>query len=891
MSNDGVKKSKLNIQGMLCNGMRTPLGVSVKGCILRWIIAGEGKNIKQIQRWVQISEQENFEHLTYEGKSYSGETQWELKNVFQEKTKYYWRVRVQISHGEKAEWLDWSDYSFFETAMAGQESWEAQWIEANEEFYKDALEVSRGFWKKNIKKPEMDQGLRRPVYFHREWNLSEGWECGRVYITALGFYQLTVNDTKIGDYALAPDFTAYDKLVYYQTYDITPYLKNGKNSFDIILADGWYAGHAQGIPGMNYLYGERPALIMQAEVGYADGKMQKLCSDDTFEAYSGPFLYADLFMGEYLDMRQSLVPYGTVKKAYPKHILTPQEYEGIKVKTVLEARTVTKFSEGSFIADFGQVLAGREKITLENEAGQLIKIEHSEILNPDSGDLLEITQRFPFHDQTDYIYVTTAHYVYEPQFSFQGYRYIKISGLKGELNPGQCKSVVLETGLKDTSCFECSDGNINRLIQNAYWSQCGNMISIPTDCPQRERGGFTGDAQIFCSTAIWQQEVQGFFRRWLKQCRLEQLKRGQIPIVVPYTDAYRRSEPNPGWTSAGWGDAIIFVARNLYEGYGNINILEENYEAMEKWMAYVTACAEDSMPEQYYMDYKKRPFMKYLWNTGYHWGDWLMPGFSDEDGVAASKEITAALFYFREAKCMYQISEILGKEDRAAYYKDLTEKIRLAFHSVYITKDKRLLNELQGLYVMAIAFGMVQDDTKRIFERRLEALVKAADYHLATGFLSTPFLLDVLWDAGFHDTACKVLYQDTCPSWLYGVKMGATTIWENWEGIREDGSISTHSFNHYAFGCIADFIYRRIAGVKRLAPGFRKIMIYPEVTDRISCVSFSYDTLFGEIKVRWEKAEEGYQYWLSIPHGMEAVVKGNKEIKEIGSGEWVFTLK
>ncbi len=872
-----------------CNGKKNPLGISMKGCTLHWNIAGEGKNVVQKACRIQVSPGEDFREPVWDKCVHTGAVQWELELDLEEKTRYFWRVSVLLEEDGKSRWLDWSAPGWFETALFGEASWKAKWIEADRCFYRDAERYSRRF----RKRPDEDMGLRRCAYLKRSWRLDGVPVKARVYVTAHGFYRLNINGKKVGNYVLAPDFTAYDKILYYQTFDLGPYLQSGENEVEVILADGWYAGHAQGIPGRNHLYGDRPALLLQAEAEYSDGKKEVLVSDEKFRAFTGPLLYADLFMGEWLDTHQVPEAYGTEEREYPKHILTPQEYGGIiekqtmagfgdqkgspasaacPVNDILPPVKVRELEKGSWIVDFGQVLAGYERICFRGEKGSTIRIEHSEVLNPQTGDLEKITQRFPYHDQADTVCVAEEEFLYEPLFSFQGFRYLKIVGLQGKLEPEQCGCAVLETEMDDTCSFRCSHEGITRLVKNAYWSQCGNMISIPTDCPQRERGGFTGDAQIFCTTASWNQDVSGFLRRWLKQCRLEQLERGQIPIVVPYTDAYRLSEPNPGWTSAGWGDAIIFVPLDLYRAYGNPAVLRENYAAMEKWMNYVTACAEDSMPEQYYMDFGKRRYMRYLWNTGYHWGDWLVPGYSDEEGVAISKEITASLFYYRQAVCMEKISRILEEEGwiqgRSVYYGNLAGNIRDAFHRIYVTEDDRLTRELQGLYVMALTFHMVEGTMGENFARRLDELVKEADYHLGTGFLSTPFLLDALWENGYHDTAYKVLYQESFPSWMYEIRNGATTIWEHWDEIREDGSFCGGSFNHYAFGCIADFIYRRIAGIKRLSPGSGNVCFLPEAVEGISSAEFSWRTMYGWLHVKWEMEGDEFRYVMDIPHGM-----------------------
>lgn len=900
-----MKKSGQNLRPgiLMCNGESRPLGIGIKDFSFRWKIAGPGRNVRQEAYEIEIAESAEFDPVSviFKDTQNSRLQQAAAELCLNEKQEYYWRVRLCVSaDGFTGIWTDWSETQTFETAFKDASSWKAEWIEAGEEFYRDAEPVCRQFWKTNAQLfpipeympgppdeyPPLNQGLYRPVYLRKSFKAPEDIKKARMYVTARGFYECRLNGEKVGRCALAPEFTAYDKCIYYQTFDIAEHLKSGENELEVILADGWFAGHAQSIPGSNQLYGERPALILQAEITDLQGEIHRINSDTGFAAYTGPLLYADLFMGEYLDLQQEPRQYGTVVRSYSKEILMPQEAACIEEVNCLDAVSVTQLASGECIVDFGQVIAGRERILLKAEAGSLVKIEHSEALKEDgSGDILDIIPQFPFHDQTDYIRLADdGTYLYEPQFSYQGFRYLKISGLK-DLEPGQCKAAVLESALRDTVSFECSDPRMNRLVLNSCWSQRGNMISIPTDCPQRERGGFTGDAQIFCTTAAWQQDVSSFFRRWLFQCRLEQFERGQIPITVPYTKGYSEGPPNPAWTSAGWGDAIIFMPWDLYQAYGDIRFLKENYQAMERWMSYATACAEDSMPEQYYMD-DRRKWQRYLWNSGYHWGDWLMPGYTAHEGVRLSKEITASLFYYREVSTMVKTAEALGFFDRAAYYRKLQDNIKTAFHMFYVTEDGRLTNELQGLYVMAIAFGMAEGEERTQFASRLDALIKEADYHLGTGFLSTPFLMDVLLDCGYRDTAYRVLYQDTCPSWLYEVKRGATTIWESWDDTPKDLLHTITSFNHYAFGSICDFIYRRIAGVEKLKPGFAAVRIRPWTGSGITEMKFAYETVYGNLIVHWKLEGDTLKYDLTVPHGMTAAVVTDHGEEKVGSGHW-----
>lgn len=889
---------------LLCNGLENPIGVSTHSMLFEWKITGSGNNIRQIEYEIEISSDFIFnEESLFCRKNVSSSFTWFYAEMdFPEYTKFYWRVRVKLNENV---WTNWSEAAYFETSSTTNPFHEAKWIEADDKFYKDADVLCRKFWKKNNELnffaqttpgepesyPPEDQGLRRCPYLKKKFALDKEFDDARLYIAVRGFYELYINGRKVSNYALVPDFTAYDKCIYYQTYDIRNVIKHGVNEIEVILADGWFAGHAQSIPGSNHIYGERPALLLRMDIKKDSEKVLSLVSDSTFEAWTGPLLYADLFMGEYFDSSTDTVSYGTVEKFYRKDILIPQEGEGVKEILSIEATDLKKLSHGTLIVDFGQVLAGRERIKFLNEKGSFIKIEHSEILKDDgSGDICNvIPEAFPFHDQTNFIYVNNDDFLYEPQFSFQGFRYIKISGLTQELKKEHCKAVVLETAMKDMMEFRCSHNAVNQLCQNVLWSQRGNMISIPTDCPQRERAGFTGDAQIFCTTAAWNQNVYSFFRRWLKQCRLEQFQRGQIPITVPYTKGYSPGAPNPAWTSAGWGDAILFVPWDLYRAYGKKEILEENYGAMEKWMSYVRECAEESMPERYYLDERRR-WQKYLWNSGYHWGDWLMPGYSAHEGVALTKEITASLYYFREVTVMLEIVKTLNLVDKEAYYSELRENIRKAFHMFYITDKKLLTTDLQGMYVMAIAFGMVHGEEKITFAKRLNELVMEQGYHLATGFLSTPYLLDVLWECGYCDTAERVLFQDTCPSWLYEVKKGATTIWESWNDKNEENGDIISSYNHYAYGTVCDFIYRRFTGIQKYLPGFEKVWIRLEKISGIKFVNMKYETPWGELKINWNIEVDNPFYKLVIPNGMTVEIETANGRVEAGSGEWSFML-
>lgn len=878
----------LYIGDMRCNGLKQPLGVDCKNFTFSWKVKGSGKNIKLIGYELWLSKfPEMEEHIPLI--CISKESPYPLadvETVLEEKTKYYWRVRVLAEAEHKGKfWLPWSKVCFFETALADENSWKAQWIEAGDAFYKEAADLYRQFGLM-----EMSEGAAMPPLFYKQVEICRPVKKARCYVSAHGLYRLSMNGHTIGKYAMTPDFTPYDQCIYYQTYDVGAYFVQGKNHINAAVGDGWYAGHAQGIGGSNHLYGTRPALIFQMEIEYEDGTGEIVASDDSFLAFTGQLLYADIMNGEIYACDVPEKSFKTVAVNSSRKVLTPQKGSGVEVVEEVEAVSVRALSEDTCIVDFGRVLTGREKLYLENNEGCTIKIFHGEALD-ENGDLLDLMARLKNHAQTDVVYMgKRSSFVYEPEFSFQGYRYIKITGLKTIPTVSMCKTHVLSSALSRTGRFACSSPELFLLTENVYHSQQSNMLSIPTDCPHRERAGFTGDAQIFSTTAPWNQDVSLFFSRWLEQCRLEQLERGQIPIVVPYTKEYIQVSPNPGWTSAGWSDGIIFIPWNMYQAYGDIRFLRDNYAAMERWMAYATACAQDTMPLRFENDFRKRMVQKYLWNTGNHFGDWLIPVKVDDEMTRQGiKEISASLYYFREVMTMEKIASVLGFKERCGYYAALGEKIKQAFEITYITEDHRLAADVQGVYVMALAFGIVDGSIACDFAKRLAWLVEKSGFHLQTGFLSTPHLLDVLCDYGFKEHATKVLWQDTCPSWLYEVKMGATSIWEAWDAVDENGKASSASLNHYAFGAVCDFIYRRICGIRPLTPGFEKIRIYPELINRLEWSDMAYETVFGLLNVHWEKNRNRLDYKLTIPHGVRAVIENNGQTLEVGSGQWRIT--
>ncbi len=537
--------------------------------------------------------------------------------------------------------------------------------------------------------------------------------------------------------------------------------------------------------------------------------------------------------------------------------------------------------KGETILDFGQNMVGVVCMKVKGPEGTQIRLEHSEVLDKD-GNFINCIDGFN-RDQTDfYILKGDQEETFMPQFTFHGFRYAKVTGYPGEAKAENFSGIVIGSDCAVTGAFHTSNEKLNQLQSNIFWSQRGNLLSIPTDCPQRERAGWTGDVWVYGETCNYNQDCYNFFRQWLANLRLEQFENGLVPIVVPYIKAYKAIQVQSfgTHTSAGWGDVIVSLPWVLYEVYGDTAILEENYEAMEKWMAYVENEARTGVHLKEGATHKDKERQKYLCNTNFHYGDWLYPSCKNEKGETdmfrsanTTKEHVATAIYANSTKIMSNVCEVLGKKEQAEKYRELNKKIRQAFQEEYVSQDGRIDNHLQGLYVMALAMDMVSDDLRPALAKNLEQLIRENQGCLDTGFMSIKFLMDVLVDQGLTQTARTVLYQEKCPSWLYEVDQGATTIWETWNSITPEGERLRFSYNHYAFGCVGSFLYRRVLGIRAMAPGYRKVLICPDFTENLWEADGTYDSVHGPITVRWHKDKDRLIIEGDIPANVEGWIK------------------
>ncbi|MBT0773372.1 family 78 glycoside hydrolase catalytic domain, partial [Kineosporia sp. J2-2] len=570
-------------------------------------------------------------------------------------------------------------------------------------------------------------------------------------------------------------------------------------------------------------------------------------------------------------------------------VLVPFAGEPVRRVAHRPAGSVVADPAGGWIADFGQVVAGRVRLTVRGAAaGDLITLEHTETLDGDGRWFVNI-DGINKDQRDEYVSAGAPVEEWEPEFTFHGFRYVRVRGTAG-LEPGDVTAVVLSSDLPATGTLRLSDPRLDRLHRNVVWSQRGNFLSVPTDCPQRERAGWTGDIQVFAPAATNNAMVAPFLTRWLDNLRADQDEQGRIPIVSPrspYDDELTSGAKGFGSivACAGWSDAIAIVPWTLWERYGDRRVLAENLDAMLRWVEYQGGAAAQ-VPERLSgveLTPEQAARQALLYNAGEHFGDWLTPStmegrpLHEAIGIAPrlTAEIVAPMFQAHTLTLVARAAGVLGRNDLARELHERARRVREAFAAEYVDEQGRLPVALQGPYVLALAFGMVQSSQRPLLLGHLVDLIAARGGRLDTGFLSTPYLLDVLWDAGRADLARQLLRQDRQPSWLYAVDHGATTIWEHWDAVAPDGAVRPVSLNHYALGCVDDVLYRRIAGIRATAPGFRSVVIEPDLTGGLDHAEASILSPYGRIAVAWTVDGDTATVHVDVPHGVDAVFGGS----------------
>jgi len=806
---------------------------------------------------------------------------------------YYWKVRWWDDKGQVS---PYSEIATFETGLLRQNEWKAKWIQGG-----DLLRT--------------------------EFSIERKVKRARAYICGLGYYELRINGKKVGDRQLDPGWTDYDKVVLYSTYDITGFLREGKNAVGVMLGNGRYSPDIQSTMPPEALKFTKvyenavPKLILQINVEFQDGGEKTIITDEKWKVSKGPIVENDIYNGETYDARlekegwdnprydDSEWKNAEIAEPPGGRLVSQATFPPIKVVKTIQPVSICNPKPGVYVYDFGQNFTGWVRLTVKGPRGVKVKLRYAELVHPDGTINTEPNREAKATDV--YILKGEGTEVYEPRFTYHGFRYVEVTGFPGTPNINSLQGVVVHTAVEPAGGFSCSNQLINNIHKNIIWGQLSNLMSIPTDCPQRnERMGWMGDAQLTVEEAIYNFNMAGFYTKWILDIKEAQEKDGSVPDVVP---PYWKLYP----ADPAWGTACITIPWYLYLYYGDKRILEENYEVMKGWVDFL-----GTKTEGYILKFSK-------------YGDWCPPGYINSPDTPG--ELISTWYYYHDVTILSKIAKILGKTEEAEKYRDLSEKIKEAFNKAFLKDDQYApvraspfsgLISSQTSNLLPLFLDIVPEDKREaVFKRLLENIIKMHDCHVGTGIIGTRYLLDTLTKYGRTDIAYKLVSQTTYPSWGYMIKEGATTLWERWEYLTGGGM---NSHNHIMLGSIDAWFYKVLAGINidPSAPGFERIIIKPHVVGDLKYVSASVNTIRGTVSSIWRREGNSLVLEVSLPvnskgkvyvpdlglknpvvregdkivwkdgayiQGVPGITSGKREagyiVFEVGSGTYLFRLE
>lgn len=884
----------MKINQLWCEYQHSPLGMDQAHPRLSWQLHAQERDAAQSACRIQVSAARDFSCLCWDTGRMETSQSLHVKyagGALRPCTRYYWRVMAWDELGQPTEWSDTAEW---ETGLGTPDAWQGDWISA---------------W------PALPIGKEQQdcPYFRKAFRLDGKVSSARLYVTALGLYEMRINGRRVSDHLFTPGWTSYAKRLQYQTYDVTDMLLPGDNAIGALLGNGWYFYNLQWPSAVkNPAFADRKALLAQLVVRYEDGRCVTICTDDSWRVSMGAVLMTDIFNGETCDARLEQQGWDcpgfsdhawvqTSVLEYPKHMITAQESEPVRIIETHKPCRLFRTPTGKYILDFGQNMTGWVRIRVTGPSGAQVILRHSEILDQ-NGEVFYDNLR-KARQTTSYTLCGKGEEIFEPHFTYQGFRYVEVVEYPGRIDPEAFTACVIHTDMPHTCDFTCSDEQVNQLQSNIWWSQRDNFLDIPTDCPQRdERLGWTGDAQIYAATACYNMQAARFFEKWLADLRTEiSLEKG-MPAIIPniVDDSFA--------SSSGWGDAAVIVPWTLYVTYGDPTVLEKQYDSMKCWVEYIRRQGDNP----------------YLWNTGFQYGDWL--GLDAKPGSyegATAKDFVATAFYAHSTSLVAKAAAVLGREEDVQTYTALHRCILENLWKEFVSPNGRLGVETQTAHVLALHFGLLEKNAVPRAANRLRELLKERNNHLCTGFMGTPYICHALSSHGMTDLAYQLLFNRDYPSWLYAVERGSTTIWEHWDSIQEDGSFwsrDMNSFNHYSYGSIGEWLYKVVAGLQpdEKQPGFKHILIQPQPGGGFRYARIALDTLYGTICTGWERESGSMKLHAVIPANTTAAVTlpgatlanvlldgapaggqmGIHDIRqtdigvevEIGSGSYVFTF-
>ena len=685
-------------------------------------------------------------------------------------------------------------------------------------------------------------------------------------VTALGIYNMYINGKRVGNYVFAPGYTSYDARVQYQRYDVTEYLSE-KNDISVVVGKGWRYS-ALGTPPRPAVDCSGIAILASFDITYENGEKELLVTDETWDVYSSTVLYSEHYNGDVIDLTAEPQKLGAaLLDADKKPEVVEQLGEFVAERERVFPSELIITPKGERVIDFGQNLAGYVEIKVKGERGQKVVITHAEILDKD-GNFYTDNLRSAKACMT--YTLSGGEDILKPMFTFQGYRYIRLDEYPfDEVDLDNFMSVAVYSDMKKTSYFACGYDKLNRLYSNTVWGQRSNFVDVPTDCPQRdERLGWTGDAEVFCRTAAINYDVQNFFRKWLGDVAIEQTPEGGIRGVVPTCGV------NGKRISTAWGDVATVCPWEIYQAYGDKDLLRENYPMMKKWVEYMHSQGEE----------------EFLWLGGNHYGDWLAmdAGYGIYIGATQTDFIASAFFAY-STSLVIKAGKVLGED--TSYFEELYKNVRAKFREIFmkdgmpiiypkynaLATDRPVKAVTQTAITLILQFRLYEESEKQALVDKLVELIRENDGRMTTGFVGTPYILHALSDHGKVEEAFDLLLQEKNPSWLFSVNRGATTIWEHWDSIDEDynmWSTDMNSFNHYAYGSVCDWIFGDMLGIKIAEDGaaYSKVEIAPLTDKRIGFAEGSIDTRSGKIFVSWRYIGDKVRYEIIVPENVEAKI-------------------
>ena len=832
-----------------------PRAIDIKQPRLSWNIV-DGKK----QTAFQLLAKKNNEVVLDSGVNYTNQTFLHYEKPLNSRDVISWQVKVWDEQNNESQW---SNSASFEMGLLKKSDWKAKWINPELDFNSDE---------------------RQPAsYFLKEFLVEEVGK-SRLYITSHGIYTVAINGQRIEEFILAPGTSQYNKRLQYQTYDVSPYLNKGNNKIEITLGDGWWRGDT-GFEGKRNTFGKDIALLCQMEI---DNKIVLISDESWVASQDGPIQINDLMQGETVDARKEKISswHGVKVENFGYTNLVCSNSFNVSEMEYFKGRLINTPNNETVI-DFGQNIAGYVQFEIEAKEGQKIEIQHGECLDQ-FGNFTVKNFQAPNHNVDQKITYTCKNGLnrYKPTMTIFGFQYIKIT-TDIPVKVEQFKAIAVYSEMEQTSFFECGHSGTNKLFDNTIWSMKGNFLEVPTDCPTRERSGFTGDAQVFVNTGMYLMNSYPIFRKFLAEVCANQQDNGCIASVAPFMEIIGTEG------ASGWGDAITLIPYRMFLRYQDKKIIYENYDAIKKWLDFSLNRAKNHNTNRKKKNIEE--YSDYLVDTGFHWGEWLEPDWNGYGDYAEFLKHTNTYGVPELATSHLSfgchIASILAKElglsKDCEYYALMRENTLKAYYES-CTEDGLITSGRQCEYIRAIMFDMLSEKEKQIAADKLNELVISNDYHLKTGFLTTYELLNSLTDFGYSDTAYKLMFQDSYPGWQYQLKFGATTIWENWKAMEKDRA-PLDSMNHYSYGTFCGWLMSRAAGI---IVENNQIIIHPYPNKLMGYVKASYNSPIGKIKSSWEFKDGNLFMEVEIPSNCTAIIitPDNKEHR-VESGLFNFKYK